>query len=69
MPIPYENEAYSRDLIKGTHSVFADGNNMIANFGSCFARSVFDEVGSMGGLNLALIKPRLTGYPIRLTYF
>lgn len=49
VPIPYENEAYSRDLIKGTHSVFADGNNMIANFGSCFARSVFDEVGSMGG--------------------
>lgn len=50
IPIPYENEAYSADLIKGTVSVFADGGNMIANMGSQFARSVFDEPGSMGGV-------------------
>lgn len=50
IPVPFENEAYSRDLIKGTSSVFADGGNMIANFGSCFAKSVFDEPGSMGGV-------------------
>lgn len=50
IPIPYENEAYSTDLIKGTSSVFADGGNMIANFGSCFARSIYDEPGSMGGI-------------------
>ena len=49
-PVPYENEAYSADLVKGTVSVFADGGNMIANMGSQFARSVFDEPGSMGGV-------------------
>ncbi|QPJ99863.1 DUF4150 domain-containing protein [Enterobacter mori] len=49
-PVPYENEAYSSDLIKGTVSVFADGGNMIANMGSQFARSVLDEPGSMGGV-------------------
>lgn len=49
-PVPYENEAYSADLVKGTVSVFADGGNMIANMGSQFARSVFDEQGSMGGV-------------------
>ncbi|WMY74047.1 DUF4150 domain-containing protein [Buttiauxella selenatireducens] len=50
IPIPYENEAYSADLVKGTVSVSADGGNMIANMGSQFARSVFDEPGSMGGV-------------------
>lgn len=50
IPVPYENEAYSADLTNGTSSVFADGGNMIANFGSQFARSVFDEPGSMGGV-------------------
>ncbi|EIE9077067.1 DUF4150 domain-containing protein [Salmonella enterica] len=50
VPVPYENEAYSADLIKGTTSVSADGGNMIANVGSQFARSVFDEAGSMGGI-------------------
>lgn len=49
-PIPYQNEAYSKDLAKGTTSVFADGGNMIANLGSEFAVSVFDEPGSMGGI-------------------
>jgi len=50
IPIPYENEAYSRDLVKGTTTVFADGGNMIANLGSEFAKSVFDERGAMGGV-------------------
>lgn len=50
IPIPYENEAYSSDLTNGTSSVFADGGNMVANFGSIFARSVFDEPGCMGGI-------------------
>ncbi len=48
VPVPYENEAYSSDLVKGTVSMFADGGNMIANVGSQFARSVFDEARSMG---------------------
>ncbi|EGE4660856.1 DUF4150 domain-containing protein [Salmonella bongori serovar 48:i:- str. 94-0708] len=50
VPVAYENEACSADLVKGTVSVFADGGNMIANMGSQFARSVFDEPGSMGGV-------------------
>ncbi|RAN42965.1 hypothetical protein RB25_24760 [Herbaspirillum rubrisubalbicans] len=50
IPLPYQNEAYSRDLIKGTVSVFADGGNSIAKEGSQFAKSVFDEAGSMGGV-------------------
>jgi len=49
-PVPFENEAYSADLIKGTTSVSADGGNMIATMGSQFARSVFDEPGNMGGV-------------------
>lgn len=50
IPLPYQNEAYSRDLIKGTVSVFADGGNSIAKDGSQFSKSVFDEGGSMGGI-------------------
>lgn len=50
IPIPYQNEAYSRDLVSGTTTVFADGGNMIANYGSNFCKSVFDESGSMGGV-------------------
>ncbi|WP_258561787.1 DUF4150 domain-containing protein [Salmonella bongori] len=49
-PVPYENEAYSADLVKGTTSVSADSGNMIAIVGSQFARSVFDEPGAMGGI-------------------
>ncbi|MET0026293.1 MAG: DUF4150 domain-containing protein [Candidatus Thiodiazotropha sp.] len=50
VPIPYQNETYSKDLVKGTTTCFADGGNMIANLGSQFAVSVFDEAGSMGGV-------------------
>ncbi|WP_322047404.1 DUF4150 domain-containing protein [Paraburkholderia sp. J67] len=50
IPIPYQNEAYSSDLVKGSTSVFADGGNMIAIDGSQFSKSVFDEAGSMGGV-------------------
>lgn len=50
IPIPYQNEAYSRTLTKSTVSVFADGGNTIANQGSQFASSVFDEPGKVGGV-------------------
>ncbi|WP_281375121.1 DUF4150 domain-containing protein [Pseudaquabacterium terrae] len=50
VPIPYANIAYSKDLAKGTTTVFADGGNMIANYGSIFAKSIGDEPGSMGGV-------------------
>ncbi len=50
IPVPYKNRAFSKDLVKGTTSCFADGGNMVANFGSEFAVSIFDESGSMGGI-------------------
>ena len=50
IPRPFSNTAYSRDLARGTTTVFADGGNMIANYGSIFARSTGDEGGSMGGV-------------------
>jgi hypothetical protein len=50
VPIPYQNETYSKELVKGTTTCFADGGNMIANLGSELAVSVFDEPGSMGGV-------------------
>lgn len=34
VPVPYENEAYSSDLMKGPVSVITDGGNMISNVGS-----------------------------------
>jgi hypothetical protein len=50
IPVPFQNEAYSSDLVGGTTSVHADGGNMIANYGSQFSKSVFDEGGSLGGV-------------------
>lgn len=50
IPRPFDNEAYSRDLADGTTTVFADGGNMIGNFGSVFATSVLDEGGTLGGV-------------------
>jgi len=50
LPVPYQNEAYSRHLRKGTTSCFADGGNMIAKLGSEFAISFFDEPGTTGGV-------------------
>jgi hypothetical protein len=50
IPIPYKNRAFSKDLVKGTTTCFADGGHMVANFGSEFAVSIFDEGGSMGGV-------------------
>lgn len=50
IPVPYQNEAHSSDLVKGSTSVFADGGNMIAIDGSQFSKSIYDEAGSMGGV-------------------
>lgn len=50
IPLPYQNQASARDLVKGTTSVFADGGQMIAKFGSQFSKSSLDEAGSMGGV-------------------
>ena len=50
IPVPYGNRAFSKDLANGTTTCFADGGNMIANYGSIFAQSIFDEGGSMGGI-------------------
>lgn len=50
IPRPFSNKAYSEDLAKGTTSVFADKGNMIANFGSIFAKSSLDGGGAFGGI-------------------
>lgn len=50
IPVPYPNIALSSDLAQGTTTVFADGGNMIANYGSQFSKSSGDEGGSMGGV-------------------
>jgi hypothetical protein len=50
VPVPFSNLAFSRDLADGTTTVFADGGNMIGNFGSIFATSILDEGGSLGGV-------------------
>lgn len=50
LPVPYKNRAFSKDLVKGTTTCFADGGHIVANFGSEFAVSIFDEGGSMGGI-------------------
>ncbi len=48
-PINYPNIAYSKDLVKGTTTIFADGGHMCANKGSEFSKSIGDEAGSVGG--------------------
>ncbi len=50
IPLPYDNEAYSVDIANGTVTVSADGGNMAAKLGCIFAKSIFDEGGSMGGI-------------------
>lgn len=51
-PVPrnYSNTAYSKDIAKGTVTVFADGGNMCAHKDSEFSKSVGDEAGSVGGV-------------------
>lgn len=50
IPVGYPNVSFSKDLAKGTTTVFADGGNMIANNGSEFATSIGDEPGTGGGV-------------------
>jgi hypothetical protein len=49
-PVPYTNVAYSRDLAKGTRSVFSHGGAMNGIKGSEFYRSFGDEPGVGGGV-------------------
>ena len=50
VPIPYPNIAFSRDLMKGTTTIKADGGNMCAKYGSEFFKSTGDEPGTLGGV-------------------
>jgi hypothetical protein len=50
VPIPYPNIAFSKDLVKGTTTVFADGGNSCAVEGSEFSKSTGDEPGTAGGV-------------------
>ncbi len=59
-PIPYTNTSFITTLTKGTHSVRADGGNMIANKGSEQASSVGDEPGTGGGVISGVNKDRAT---------
>lgn len=49
-PVPYTNVAYSRDLAKGTVTVFSHGGAMNGVKGSEFYRSFGDEPGVGGGV-------------------
>ena len=50
VPIPYPNIAFSRDLMKGTTTIKADGGNSTAKYGSEFFKSTGDEAGTVGGV-------------------
>lgn len=50
VPIPYPNITFSRDLMKGTTTVAADGGNMVAIDGSESFVSTGDEPGVVGGV-------------------
>lgn len=55
IPKPFDNEAYSKDLANGTTTVFADGGNMIGNFGSIFAKSTLDGGGLLCGIKSSTV--------------
>jgi hypothetical protein len=59
-PIPYTNVAYSRDLAKGTTTVFSHGGAMNGVKGSEFYRSFGDEPGVGGGVTSGVNKHRAT---------
>ncbi len=50
VPINYPNIAFSKDLVKSTTTVLADGGHMCGNKGSEFYKSIGDEPGSVGGV-------------------
>jgi hypothetical protein len=50
IPKPYSIVSYSKDLVKGTTTVKADGGNMCANLGSEFSCCTGDGGGSCGGV-------------------
>lgn len=59
-PVPYVNIAYSRDLAKGSVSVFADDGNSCAIRPSEFYRSYGDEPGKGGGVKSGVNEDRAT---------
>src|SRR4051812_31596366 len=60
VPLPYPNIARSSDLAKGTTTVFADGGQMCANYGSEFSVSTGDEPGTLGGVKGGVQKKQPT---------
>ncbi len=55
VPLPYTNVAFSKDLVKGTTTVFVDGQ-MVAIKDCEFSTSTGDEPGSVGGVSSGCIK-------------
>lgn len=49
-PLPYDITSFSKDLVKGTKTITADGGNMCANLGSEFSCCYGDEAGSLLGV-------------------
>ncbi|MCC6559267.1 MAG: DUF4150 domain-containing protein [Polyangiaceae bacterium] len=50
LPVPYPNVALSKDLARGTTTVFADGGHSVAHRTSELAVSTGDEPGTAGGV-------------------
>lgn len=51
VPVPYQIVSFSRDLVRGTTTVLADGGHMISNLGSAYATCIGDAPGT--GLGVA----------------
>jgi hypothetical protein len=60
VPVPYPNISFAKDLAKGTKTVLVDGENMAANKGSEFSKSIGDEPGTVGGIKSGINKAEAT---------
>ncbi len=60
VPIPYTNTAFSKDLKKGTDTIFADGSLTAATKASEFYKSIGDEAGTKKGIKSGTIKDKAT---------
>ncbi|MEE9390873.1 MAG: DUF4150 domain-containing protein [Planctomycetota bacterium] len=50
VPIPYTITSFSRDLVRGTSTVLADGGNSIDCKGSAHSKCIGDEAGTLKGV-------------------
>ncbi|NEP60530.1 MAG: DUF4150 domain-containing protein, partial [Symploca sp. SIO2G7] len=50
IPVPYMIVSFSKDLVRGTKTVFADGGNSIDHMSSAHSRCTGDEPGTLLGV-------------------